>query len=694
MKKISLLMMTLIVAATMSAETIKVDTLTSADFGFDKLKNGYTELSYTSTVAGVAYKAQANGGTSCIQIRTDKSNSGVVSTTSGGYIKSVQIIQNAEKEAKEVQIYGSNTAFTAPTDLYDAAKSTKIGALTKLDQTFTLLENYRYIGVRSSSGARYLDKIIVTWTDTKPGTDPGTWTPDTISVSEACALIDKGDVHTHYIKGVVAGAPFLPKTGCYSVNLIDVKNPSDTLQAFTMRKGKATTEVYTSLEEMAKDFGLQDTVLIFADGISKFKSTYQTTSGYFVETIGKSAAIDAGKEFPYAYGAVQMEKVEGSYRYEIVLSKEDDVYDNALHYVIRTANEKGIAGTYSVYKDSSYVDGFGKVSGSLTIAYVGEGNPANTYSINGNITIGGSLYRFDNAQYDLAGYPDKDSDEPFQLVDDVPFVPQEGDTITCAQAASYAKSLGTSTGVKAYVRGFATGFSKIDGRTQQSFYMADDQSATQGIFQAYLCYTQNLDSIIKGDEVLVYGTISYFESKSQAQISKGKIYRIGGSDTKRPRNPQLEARPADAISVEQALAIGNALQAEVGATVETAEEYTVAGFIVDVNRQADKDSATWYMADVKGVYGDFEAYKCQIKSLICEDDEVYVTGKISKYQKSAEVANIEISKGKAGFISLASSLEEVVAAAKDIKSKKMLVNGQLYIVQDGVLYNAQGNVVR
>jgi len=366
--------------------------------------------------------------------------------------------------------------------------------------------------------------------------------------------------------------------------------------------------------------------------------------------------------------------------------------------VLNSTKQLGIAGTYTIKNlnpDSSFVDGKGPVGGSVTIAYVADaGQIYNKYSVKANFTCGGTSYSLDTT-YSLSGWYSDQSGQ-FKLKDDVPYLPKDGDTITCAQAASYASSLtpDVESSLTVYVHGYATGCAKVSGRSQQSVYMADDDEATDGIFEGYLCYTQRLDSIIKGDEVLVKGKIQYSTRGSIAEISKGKIYRIGGSNTQRPRDPQIEAKPAGAITVAEALTIGNALTAEVGQTVTTTEEYTVAGYIVNVNFQTSKDTASWYMADEKGAFGDFTAFKCQIKSLICEDDEVFVTGKISKYQKSADVANIEIANGKAGFIAIASDIREVAAEIEELGVKKVLMRGQLYIIKNGVIYNAQGAVIR
>ena len=107
-----------------------------------------------------------NGG---IQIRTKNSNSGIVSTTSGGLLKKVSI--KFEKEGDQVDIYGSNVAYTSATDLYDSdKKGTLIGSLSKSGE-LAINDNYKYVGIRSKSGAAFITNISFEWEPVKPTVD-------------------------------------------------------------------------------------------------------------------------------------------------------------------------------------------------------------------------------------------------------------------------------------------------------------------------------------------------------------------------------------------------------------------------------------------------------------------------------------------------------------------------------------------
>ena len=115
------------------------------------------------------YVAQCAGDKSSIQLRSNNSNSGVVSTVSGGVVKRIEVEWHADTDAaRTLQIYGSNTAYTAATDLYGAAAGELLGELNKGEGETTLdfsewTGDYKYIGFRSKSGAMYLTTITITW---------------------------------------------------------------------------------------------------------------------------------------------------------------------------------------------------------------------------------------------------------------------------------------------------------------------------------------------------------------------------------------------------------------------------------------------------------------------------------------------------------------------------------------------------
>ena len=130
----------------------------------------YTDFSGKTATSMAVYAGQCAGDKSSIQLRSNNSNSGVISTTSGGKLKKVVVTWNGSTNgARELNIYGSNTAYSAATDLYNAStQGTLLGTLKCEDategvSTLDVDGDYTFIGFRSKSGAMYLTSVEITW---------------------------------------------------------------------------------------------------------------------------------------------------------------------------------------------------------------------------------------------------------------------------------------------------------------------------------------------------------------------------------------------------------------------------------------------------------------------------------------------------------------------------------------------------
>lgn len=112
------------------------------------------------------YAGNSAGSNETIQLRSNNNNSGIVSTTSGGRISKVTVSWNdGTAVGRKLDIYGSNEPYEAVTDVYgpetrgDLLGSIVCGTSTEL----TIVGDYAYVGVRSNSGAMYLNEIDFTW---------------------------------------------------------------------------------------------------------------------------------------------------------------------------------------------------------------------------------------------------------------------------------------------------------------------------------------------------------------------------------------------------------------------------------------------------------------------------------------------------------------------------------------------------
>ena len=147
------------------AQTTVTDVLTASDF--TATGSNYKDFSgVKGNKSDAIYAGQSAKSTSgAIQLRSKYSNSGIVTTTSGGKVRKIVLTWNSETGADRiVEIYGSNTSYASAVDLYNTGKrGTSLGSIKNGTTEFTVTGDYKYFGLRSKSGAVYLDQIEVTY---------------------------------------------------------------------------------------------------------------------------------------------------------------------------------------------------------------------------------------------------------------------------------------------------------------------------------------------------------------------------------------------------------------------------------------------------------------------------------------------------------------------------------------------------
>lgn len=126
----------------------------------------YTDFSDIKVSSDAVYAGQCAGSNSSIQLRSKNSNSGVITTVSGGKLKKIVVEWESHTvEGRVLNVYGSSTAYTAATDLYDENKQgTLIGTIVCGTSTeLEVSDEYEYVGLRSDDGAIYLTSVTITW---------------------------------------------------------------------------------------------------------------------------------------------------------------------------------------------------------------------------------------------------------------------------------------------------------------------------------------------------------------------------------------------------------------------------------------------------------------------------------------------------------------------------------------------------
>ena len=152
--------------------------------------SSYSNFSGKTATSDAVYAGQCAGGSgSSIQLRATNP-SGVVTTASGGKVRSITVTWNTSSTTpgRQLDVYGKNTPYTAtgttgtnavPShQLFDSStRGTLLGSLVcgnGNSTTITVDGDYEYIGFRSSSNALYLTAVDIVWED---GSTPTAATP-------------------------------------------------------------------------------------------------------------------------------------------------------------------------------------------------------------------------------------------------------------------------------------------------------------------------------------------------------------------------------------------------------------------------------------------------------------------------------------------------------------------------------------
>ena len=144
------------------------DTLNSAFIGV----GSYADWSNKTGESGIKYAGNTSGASSKIWLRSS-SNSGIVTTNNSkrNNLKKITITwHDSTDDGRQIDIYAKETAYSAPSDLYNApARGTCIKSFV-YDKTsgintvdFTFDGTYKFIGIRSNGNSLYVSSIEIEW---------------------------------------------------------------------------------------------------------------------------------------------------------------------------------------------------------------------------------------------------------------------------------------------------------------------------------------------------------------------------------------------------------------------------------------------------------------------------------------------------------------------------------------------------
>ena len=148
-----------------------VDVIDAALTGMD---GSYGNWTGKTSVSNAIYAGNTCVQNSAIQMRSNTA-SGIISTQSGGYLKSVTITTTGTYADRVIDIYGSNQRYTETSELYTpGVVGKKVKSITSASssqtQTYYFTENYQYIGIRAYNGTVQASQIQIAWQEGKMAT--------------------------------------------------------------------------------------------------------------------------------------------------------------------------------------------------------------------------------------------------------------------------------------------------------------------------------------------------------------------------------------------------------------------------------------------------------------------------------------------------------------------------------------------
>lgn len=500
---------------------------------------------------------------------------------------------------------------------------------------------------------------------------------DTIGVSQAIARINAGNKGECYVKGVVAGDPFSLGTNGPAFYLTDIANSTDSLEGFKI--GKDANTQYKDEAEMAADFLMGDTILIYASGLDKYKNIFETTGGYFCKVLGKSNAILLDwNEATATLG-------EGSWN--ILIEKDSK---NFIDLNFASSKKDGIAGSHAITEGTiTYNGAEAAIVGSIKFTFkeLSE-NSLNIYNVQAVLNAGEKLYRLTK---DIEVYAQDADEEGIDLEGDRPFVPTEdGQEATCAQAREYALSLasGSESELSLTVEGYVTDLFN----TGVTFWM-DDQKGTTKTLQVYsfknLVAEEGIE-LQNGAHVKVVGKVKNYNGTPE--VINATVEILDGGKEIVP----VKASVAEALAAAKALAQGKT----------STETYEIHGFIASIEEEfsADHGNISFKMSDkLNDTEAEFVAFRVECDAILAEDllvgARVQVTAKVQHFHQNATTGDdpkpertvYETVKGGKVELIFHTATETIKV---DVQAIKFIENGQVIILRDGVRYNVQGQLAK
>ena len=266
------------------------------------------------------------------------------------------------------------------------------------------------------------------------------------------------------------------------------------------------------------------------------------------------------------------------------------------------------------------------------------------------------------------------SNVPFEVLEASAFVP---DTVSIEEAAALVQSLAEGAKAPKYsvVKGFIQSVvTPYDSKNNiASYKLSDFPGDADGLVQAYKAtiLKEDAEKVVENNYVSVTG---YLMKKSgAAQIAQGSITIFEEA----PVMDTIYVNVAEAVEAGLALPVGD----------KSDRIYAVTGFVNFVSEEFAEGVESFFLADdaASEAYN-FFASAASIEKAVEAGAKVEVVGRL----QNADGEIVTIENGKARIIP-GEGVENIVLTEK---VQKVVVDGMIYIVRDGKMFNLQGAQVR
>ena len=262
---------------------------------------------------------------------------------------------------------------------------------------------------------------------------------------------------------------------------------------------------------------------------------------------------------------------------------------------------------------------------------------------------------------------------PFEVLEASTFVP---DTVNVEEVVNLTEPLAENAKTPVYyvVKGFIQEPGTFDSKNSNAtFKLSQFPNEAEGLVTAYRATVLKDDAEKVATKNSYVNVTGYLMKKGGAQIAQGAITAF------------VEAPQTDTIHVNVAEAVAEGLKLPMGGKSDRI--YAVTGFVNLVSEEFAEGVESFFLADdaTSEAYNFFAA-GASIDKAVEIGAKVEVVGRLQN--PDGEIVTID--HGQARYIP-GEGIENIVLTEK---AQKVVVDGAIYIVRDGKMFNLQGAQVR